>query len=196
MSENNFFQQLKDLHSWHYDRCEEFKTIVDFFNWNFLMQTKPEEVYLHANIFKLKKIISTNIDQKENILMQSSGTSGTKRSNIYSDRFTRINQQRALIKIVSENLKINVKDKLNYYIVAEEFSQKERIFDAQKAAILGFSVFSNKKIFLLDKKGNICEDKINIMLNDSAPFIIFGFTSNVYLKLLHYLQITAWGSLP
>jgi len=188
MIENNFYLQLKDLHSWHYDRCKDFKSIVDFFNWNSLMISKPEEIFLHANIFKIKKITSTNINQNEDILMQSSGTSGSRRSNIYSDRLTRINQQRALIKIVSENLKINVKDKLNYYVIAEEFSQKERIFDAQKAAILGFSVFSNKKIFLLDKNGHICEEKIKTMINDHNPFIIFGFTSNVYLKLLLYLK--------
>ena len=78
MSENNFFQQLKDLHFWHYDNCNEFRTIVDFFNWNSLMLTKPEEIFLHANVFKLKKIVSSNSIQKEDILMQSSGTSGVK----------------------------------------------------------------------------------------------------------------------
>ena len=188
MNPNCFKKDLEKLHLWHYENCIEFKKIIDHFDWKSLFSKDPDEIFLHTNLFKIRRIVSGEIRINDEIVMESSGTSSNLKSKIYSDRLTRINQQRALIKIVSESLNIDLKNKFNYYVLSKDFSKKEKIFNAKKAAILGFSMFAKNKTFLLDEYGNISEEMIRKMINDQNPYIIFGFTSDLYTKLLNYFK--------
>ena len=187
MSYSNLNQNLCELHKFHYDNCPEFKLLVDNLNWQKYLNDKPEEIFVHANLFKGSQLVSVNLKNDQILKMTSSGTSGF-RSNIYTDRLTRVNQQRALIKIFSDAFEISIKERLNYYVIANKDQLNKSNFDAQKAAIKGFSLFAKESNFLLDKDNNIIPELIEKLRNEKNKFLIFGFTSNVYLILLKYLK--------
>ena len=178
---------LSELHKFHYQNCSEFKLLVDNLKWQKYLNVRPEEIFIHANLFKDSKLVSIDLNDSQILKMTSSGTTG-KRSNIYTDRLTRVNQQRALIKIFSDAFEISIKEKFKYYVVASKDELNQFVFDAQKAAIKGFSLFAKEKIYLLDNNNNIIPKVLEQLKNEKNKFLIFGFTSKVYLNLLEYLK--------
>ena len=179
--------QLIELHKHHYNSCIDFKLLIDGLNWTKYLRDNPEEIFIHANLFKVKKLLSINSNNVQTLKMSSSGTTGN-RSNIYADRLTRANQQRALINIFKDSFDLNLKDRFNYYVIANKSELVKDIFDAQMAAIKGFSLFAKKSIFLLDSKNHIIPEALDKLRNDKNKFFIFGFTSKVYLQFLEFLK--------
>ena len=161
---------LCELHKFHYQNCSEFKLLIDNLKWQKYLDNKPEEIFIHANLFKGSKLVSIDLNDDQILKMTSSGTTG-KKSNIYTDRLTRVNQQRALIKIFSDAFGISIKDRFKYYVVASKDELNKSVFDAQKAAIRGFSLFAKDKIFLLDKDNNIIPQLLERLKNEKNKFL-------------------------
>ena len=60
-------------------------------------------------------------------------------------------------------------------VVGKENNFLNNSFNAQRAAINGFSLFAKKIIYLLDENNNINNEKFNTSLkNNNNKFIIFG----------------------
>ena len=114
----------------------------------------------------------------------SSGTTSSKVSKIYIDKNNALNQMKVLQKIFY-NLIGN--SRLPMVVVDKENTKLDRkSFNASAAAVSGFSMFANKIVYLLDQENNIDYNKLNNFLkqNINNKFLIFGFTSNVYLNLI------------
>ena len=114
----------------------------------------------------------------------SSGTTSNKVSKIYIDKNNALNQMKVLQKIFynligSARLPMLIIDKKNTKL-------DRKSFNASAAAISGFSMFANKIVYLLDQENNIDYNKINNFLkqNSNEKFLIFGFTSNIFLNLI------------
>ncbi len=180
-----FKDQLK-LTKFHYDNCSEYKKISNkiFKNIN-SVKNISELPFIHANIFKkynLKSIKSENLSKT----LTSSGTSGSV-SLINLDKKTSFIQSRALNKIFSTIISDQVKR--IFFIDSEETLKNPNLYTARVAAIRGFSQLAKQKEFLLDKKMNLKIEKLTnfIKKNPDEKFVIFGFTSLIWLKLLKKL---------
>ena len=87
---------------------------------------------------------------KEDVVktMTSSGTTGQAVSRIYLDRVTSANQQKTMVKIVSD---FTGSGRMPMIIIDCPGVVKDRaMFSARGAGILGFSIFGAKKIYALD----------------------------------------------
>ena len=92
-------EELISLHEFHYQNCPEFRRIVDSFWTKDMINENPTEIWLHSGLFKQHRLRSDRKERnKEIIEFTSSGTSSRYglKSLIYTDRMTRIDQQRAL----------------------------------------------------------------------------------------------------
>ena len=108
--------------------------------------------------------------------MTSSGTTGQAVSKIYLDRATAANQQKAMVKIVSD---FTGSSRMPMIIIDSPDVIKDRAaFSARGAGILGFSMFGSKKIYAL--KGNMELDadglKGFLEANAGKRILLFGFT--------------------
>ncbi len=112
--------------------------------------------------------------------MTSSGTTGQSVSKIYLDRTTSSNQQKTMVKIVSD---FTGSGRMPMIIIDCPSVVKNRaMFSARGAGILGFSIFGAKKIYALD-------DNMKLDINGLAGFLekyqgqkilLFGFTFMVW----------------
>ena len=134
---NKFAKEISDLHYFHYKYSEEFKKIVDSMNLHNKIESKPEDIFLHTSLFK-KYDLKSKIASDEEMAFYSSGTSGSQ-SKIFTDRLTRIEQQRSLYKLISDELGFNAKNKPSYYVIDKPSVIQNKKIDAKYAAIKGFS---------------------------------------------------------
>lgn len=179
-----FAKKISDLHLFHYKFSEEFRKIVDSMKLYNSMKSNPEDIFLHTSLFKKYKLKS-KISNRENILFYSSGTSGIQ-SKIYTDRLTRIEQQRTLYNLISSELGFNTKNKPSFYVIDKPSVVQKQKIDARYAAIKGFSSVGKGLNFLLDEKNNINFDILN-QLRSEKNSLVFGFTANTYIYFLKTL---------
>lgn len=93
--------RLHDLTLHHYERCPEYKRMVDAYGLDVNNLPDYEELpFLPARLFKEFELLSV---EREEVVktMTSSGTTGQQVSRIFLDRDTSTLQTRALAKIVS-----------------------------------------------------------------------------------------------
>ena len=96
--------------------------------------------------------------------MTSSGTTGQKLSKIFIDSKTAANQQKTMIKIVSDFIG---KKRLPMIVLDSEAVLKDRnMFSARGAGILGFSIYASKRIFAFDKDMNLNIEALDNFLNE------------------------------
>ena len=78
-------------------------------------------------------------------------------------------------------------------LVVDKLNQKidRNNFRASTAALNGFSIFANEIVYLLNEQNNIDYIKLDKFLerNKKKKFLIFGFTSNIYLNLIQKINI-------
>jgi len=135
--------------------------------------------FLPVRLFKELELLSI---PREEVFktMTSSGTTGQQVSKIFLDRETAANQQKTLVRIVSE---FTGAARLPMLIIDCPSVVRDRaMFSARGAGILGFSIFGRKKLYALD-------DDMNLRLEDVREFIeehrgkrmlLFGFTFMVW----------------
>lgn len=178
-----FFANLKKLSLYHYKYSKNYKLISDnIFN----SITKVKEIsdlpFVHSSIFKNFNLISKNTSDKI-LTFSSSGTTSSKQSKINLDPKTSLLQSKALSKIFSEIIN---RDKDIFFVENKNFLNSKESMSAKGAAIKGFSQLCNNKYFLLDNNNKI---KISILKdylkkNQNKDFVIFGFTSSIWLNLI------------
>lgn len=173
-------ERLKDLTLLHRENCQEYSRILDSIGF------MPEQVkcyrelpFLPVRMFKEMELLSV---PKEAVVktMTSSGTTGQDVSKIFLDRTTASNQQKTMVKIVSD---FTGSGRMPMLIIDCPGVVKNRaMFSARGAGILGFSIFGAKKIYALDDEMRLDVDAVRKFLDvyKGQKILLFGFTFMVW----------------
>ena len=134
-------KKLKELTGFHYKNCENYRHIIDRLGIKITdIKTVEDIPFIPVRLFKEYDLYSI---KKEEIFktMTSSGTSGQAVSKIYLDRATAANQQKTLVKIVSD---FTGASRMPMLIIDSPSVIKNReMFSARGAGILGFSILKH-----------------------------------------------------
>lgn len=175
-----FTEYLKELSLKHYQKCKNYRKIVDKLNCNLSeIKNYTEIPFLPVRLFKefdLKSIPTEEVFKT----MTSSGTSGQAVSKIYLDKTTAANQQKTLVKIVSDFTGANRMPML--IIDCPSVIKNRNMFSARGAGILGFSIFGADRTYALDDDMNIDIPKIEAFLekHKGKKILLFGFTFMIW----------------
>ncbi len=172
----NRFQELTEIHR---KNCEEYSKILTA--WNILdsFSSIYEVPFLPVRLFKELELKSIK-DEEIFKTMTSSGTTGQAVSKIYLDRATSVNQQKALVKIVSA---FTGKGRLPMLIIDSPSVVKDRaMFSARGAGILGFSILASDRKYALDENMQLDLDRVKEFLekHKGKRFLLFGFTFMIW----------------
>lgn len=173
-------ERLSELTEYHRNRCPQYKRILDAIGFSSDSVTSYKDIpFLPVRLFKeleLKSIAPEEIVKT----MTSSGTTGQSVSKIYLDRITSSNQQKTLVKIVSE---FTGSSRMPMIIVDCPSVVKNRtLFSARGAGILGFSIFGSKKIYALDDDMKLDVENLKDFLErfSGQKILLFGFTFMIW----------------
>lgn len=172
--------RLIELTDFHYKHCREYRGILDCLNYH---PTEAKSYYdipfLPVSLFKELKLLS--VDQSDIIkTMTSSGTTGQAVSNIYVDRVTANNQQKALVRIVND---FTGSSRMPMLIIDSPSVVKDRtMFSARGAGILGFSIFGSERLYALNDDMSINIEAIMAFLDkhQGKKILLFGFTFMIW----------------
>ena len=182
-----FLNHQKKLTIFHLKNCVPYKKLTQSL-FRDLKKTKNllDLPYVHSGIFKNYNLTSANKNQSTKTFT-SSGTSKSNLSKINIDRKTSLLQSRALEIILNNFLKKKIKT--IFFVDTQKSISGSDSLTARGAAIRGFSRQANNSFFLMDKDYNLRIDKLVNFIdkNPNEPFIIFGFTSFVWLHLVKKL---------
>lgn len=172
--------KLCELTRFHYNNCEKYKKILDVLNFDVKKSVKYTDLpFIPVRMFKETDLLS--VPQEEIFkTMTSSGTTGQRVSRIFLDRKTASNQQKILVKIVSE---FTGASRMPMLIIDSPSVIKDRnMFSARGAGILGFSIFGADRTYALDDNMNINIDAIEAFLekHNDKDILLFGFTFMIW----------------
>ena len=144
------------------------------------MAEEIEDVpFVPVRMFKDMELCSV---EKDEIMktMTSSGTTGQQVSRIYLDRTTAANQQKTMVKIVSE---FTGRGRLPMLIIDSPAVVKDRkMFSARGAGILGFSILASDRKYALREDMSIDYEGIEEFLkkHEGKKILLFGFTFMIW----------------
>lgn len=173
-------KRLSELSQFHRDNCSEYAAMMDSISFDCNNIEDYEDIpFLPVRLFKELDLKSVS---KEEIVktMTSSGTSGQAVSKIYLDRETSSNQQKTMVKIVSD---FTGSARMPMIILdCPSVVKNRQMFSARGAGILGFSIFGSKKIYALDDEMNLDVEAIKEFLEKykGERILLFGFTFMVW----------------
>jgi phenylacetate-coenzyme A ligase PaaK-like adenylate-forming protein len=171
----------------HRTRCESYSKILSAYGYN------PDNVKSHYDIPFIPVRLFKNYDllsiSKDEIFktMTSSGTSGQRVSKIFVDKTTANNQQKTLIRIMSDFIG---KKRLPMLLIDSPNVVKDRnLFSARGAAILGLRMLGRETIYALDDNMQLKLDEVQSFIEKhrDSKIIIFGFTFMVWQHLYQEL---------
>ena len=173
-------ERLCELTRYHAEKCSEYSRILDAEGFDYWDTNDYRELpFLPVRLFKELNLKS--ISQEEVIkIMTSSGTTGQAVSKIYLDRITSANQQKAMVKIVSD---FTGSTRMPMIIIDCPSVVKNRaMFSARGAGILGFSIFGNKKMYALDDEMHLSVEELQLFLEEhkGERVLLFGFTFMIW----------------
>lgn len=178
----NFFTEIKNLTIFHRNKCKIYQKILDNDKIEINSIRSIKDIpFLHVRMFKEYNLKSVKKNDVHKIL-HSSGTSGLS-SKIFLDKINAQNQSKALANIFVNKFG---NERIPFIFVDENPLMKKNFkFNARAAAIFGFSIFANKKFFLL-KDGKIDYEGLNSFFKKTGnkKICIFGFTSQIFEHLL------------
>ena len=173
-------ERLVELTKLHRDKCPEYKNILEAIDCNLDEITDYAELpFLPVRLFKELELRSVEKDQIVKT-MTSSGTSGQAVSKIYLDRITSSNQQKTMVKIVSD---YTGSGRMPMIIIdCPSVVKDRRMFSARGAGILGFSIFGAKKVYALDDDMKLDVEALREFLDKykGQKILLFGFTFMVW----------------
>lgn len=171
----------------HRSNCAHYAKILSAYDYN------PDKVKSHYDIpfipvrlFKNYELLSIGRDEIFKT-MTSSGTSGQSVSKIFVDKTTANNQQKTLIRIMSDFVG---KKRLPMLLIDSPNVVKDRnLFSARGAAILGLRMLGRETLYALDDNMQLKFDEVQSFLekNRDSKIIIFGFTFMVWQHLYQEL---------
>lgn len=169
-------ERMMELTMLHQKNCQEYKTILDAIGFDIeKCESYMDLPFLPVRLFK--KLELKSIPQKDIVkTMTSSGTTGQEVSKIYLDRVTSANQQKTMVKIVSD---FTGSARMPMIIIDCPNVIKNRVmFSARGAGILGFSVFGKEKIYALNNSMELNLEEIQEFLtrHNGEKILLFGFT--------------------
>lgn len=173
-------ERLTQLTGYHMENCLEYRRMLISIGYNrSSIHSYRDLPFLPVRLFKEFDLKSVS---KEDVVktMTSSGTTGQAVSKIYLDRITASNQQKAMVKIVSD---FTGSFRMPMIIIDCPSVIKDRAqFSARGAGILGFSMFGSKKIYALedDMKLNVEEFKNFLNEHKDEKILLFGFTFMIW----------------
>ncbi len=173
-------EKIKELTVHHRDTCSEYKRMLDSIGFH----TENAETYydypfLPVRLFKELSLKSIPDDEVFKT-MTSSGTSGQAVSKIYLDKVTASNQQKTMVKIVSE---FTGASRMPMLIIDCPSVVKNRLmFSARGAGILGFSMFGTDKAYALTDDMQLDVEAVKAFLekHKGKKIFMFGFTFMVW----------------
>ena len=173
-------ERLSELTRLHKDKCPEYAKMLDSIGFDIEIITSYKDIpFLPVRLFKELELKS--VPQEEVVkTMTSSGTTGQAVSKIYLDRTTSSNQQKTMVKIVSE---FTGTGRMPMIIIDCPSVVKNRaMFSARGAGILGFSIFGAKKIYALDDDMNLDVEGLKDFLEKykNQKILLFGFTFMIW----------------
>ena len=172
--------RLKELTAFHREHCPEYGRMMEAAGFDPDTAGSYRDIpFLPVRLFKEMELKSV---AKEDVVktMTSSGTTGQAVSRIYLDRTTSSNQQKAMVKIVSD---FTGSGRMPMIIIDYPGVVKDRaMFSARGAGILGFSIFGAKKIYALDDEMKLDVDGVKAFLDTykGQKILLFGFTFMIW----------------
>ena len=173
-------ERLVDLTEHHRENCPEYRAILEAMGYDGRKVRNYKDLpFLPVRLFK--ELSLKSVPQEEVVkTMTSSGTSGQAVSRIYLDRTTSANQQKAMVKVVSD---FTGSGRMPMVILdCPSVVKDRRMFSARGAGILGFSIFGAKKIYALDDEMRLDVDGLAAFLEkyNGRDILLFGFTFMVW----------------
>lgn len=173
-------ERLVELTEHHRQRCPEYRAMLDAMGYDQMYISSYRELpFLPVRLFK--ELTLKSVPQEDVVkTMTSSGTSGQAVSRIYLDRVTSANQQKTMVKIVSD---FTGTSRMPMIILDCPSVVKDRqMFSARGAGILGFSIFGAKKIYALDDDMKLDVDGLRAFLEKykGQNILLFGFTFMIW----------------
>lgn len=172
--------RLTELTKLHQEKCPEYKKMLNAINYNEkIIKSYKDLPFLPVRLFKDMELKSVNNDEIVKT-MTSSGTTGQAVSKIYLDRTTSANQQKTMVKIVSE---FTGSARMPMIIIDCPSVIKDRaMFSARGAGILGFSIFGSKKIYALNDEMKLDVEALKEFLETykGQRVLLFGFTFMIW----------------
>ncbi len=181
-------EALTDLTRHHYDRCPQYRRILDALDFNTEKVHSTEDFpFLPVQLFKEYDLLSID---RDNVIktMTSSGTTGQRVSKIYLDKDAARNQTKVLSKIVASYLG---QKRLPLLIIDTDSVISDRTkFSARGAGILGFSNFGSDPTYALndDMEINIEQVKQFLERHRSERILLFGFTYMIWQHFYRSLK--------
>lgn len=173
-------ERLVELTKLHQKNCPEYARILESISFNAdQVRSYKDLPFLPVRLFKeleLKSVPRAEVVKT----MTSSGTTGQAVSKIYLDRTTSSNQQKTMVKIVSE---FTGSGRMPMIIIDCPSVVKNRaMFSARGAGILGFSIFGAKKIYALDDNMKLDVEGVKVFLETykDQKILLFGFTFMIW----------------
>ena len=166
---------MKELHAHHMGNCKEYANICNSLHESTEMKEIEDIPYIHVSCFKEKKMLSVE-ESKIVKVMYSSGTSG-KRSMIMLDKETANNQRYVLNQIFGEYM--SIKRPIMLALERDKDIRDRGLFNARKAAVIGFGQMCKKVLGILDENSQIDENIVREVIQnyEEHDILIFGFTS-------------------
>ncbi len=173
-------ERLFELTNLHLKKCPEYKNMLEAIDFDVSKASSYRELpFLPVRLFKEMDLKS--VDDNEVVkTMTSSGTTGQAVSKIFLDRDTSSNQQKTMVKIVSE---FTGSSRMPMIIIDCPSVVKNRaMFSARGAGILGFSIFGSKKIYALDDDMKLDVEGLQDFLEkySGQKILLFGFTFMIW----------------
>ncbi len=171
-------KRIVELTKFHRDRCISYSRILNTIGYDESLSYR-EVPFLPVRLFKELTLKSIGDDEVFKT-MTSSGTTGQAVSRIYLDKTTSANQQKAMVKIVSD---FTGATRMPMIIIDSASVIKNRaMFSARGAGILGFSIFGSKKIYALDDEMRLDVTTLREFLDvyKNQKILLFGFTFMIW----------------
>jgi phenylacetate-coenzyme A ligase PaaK-like adenylate-forming protein len=180
--------KINELTRFHFNNCRKYRDILSKFeykkNKEYTLENLP---FISVRNFKNYEMLSVNRNKIFKIL-KSSGTSGSKLSQIFLDKKTSELQQRSLMNI-SKNF-IGNDRKPMLVIDCQNILKNKKKFSARAAAILGFSMYAKDMVFLLNENNEIDYEVLEKFMNKykDQTKMIFGFTFMIWQHFFEKLK--------
>lgn len=181
-------ERLKQLTVFHAEHCESYARILKGLGVDIATITDYYDVpFVPVRLFKDLELCSV---PQEDVFktMTSSGTTGSSVSKIYLDRKTATNQQKTLVKIMSDFTGCN---RLPMLIIDSPSVIRNRaMFSARGAGILGFSILASERKYALDDEMHLDLEAVRefIAKHQNERILLFGFTSMIWQYFYKELQ--------
>lgn len=173
-------RKLGELTQYHYNNCGAYRGILNGLGFLADKVTCVKDIpFLPVSLFKSLDLISIN-QQDVFKTMTSSGTSGQAVSKIYLDKSTASNQQKTLVKIVSD---FTGSSRMPLLVIDSPSVLSDRTqFSARGAGILGFTIFGQDRTYALNDDMSINLEAIEAFLekHSGKKILLFGFTFMIW----------------